>query len=58
MNKVGIDKISVASPQQSNADERQGSLDRRYSVTTAQGVQTREVITDYFKEYIWLQFKS
>ena len=52
MNKVGIDKVSVASPQQSNADERQGSLDRRYSVTTAQGFKTREVITDYFKEYM------
>ena len=52
MNKVGIDEISVASPQQSNADERQGSLDRRFSVTTAQGVKTREVITDYFEEYM------
>ena len=54
MNIVGIDEISVASPQQSNADERQGSLYlyRRFSVTTAQGVKTREVITDYFEEYM------
>ena len=35
INKVGIGEMSVASLQQSNADERQRSLDRRYSVTTA-----------------------
>ena len=35
INKVGIDEISLASLQQSNADERQRSLDRRDSVTTA-----------------------
>ena len=52
INKVPIDEIAVASIQQTHVDESQTSADRRYSITTTQGVKTREVVTDYFKDYM------
>lgn len=52
INKVPIDEIAVASIQETHADESQTSAIRRYSITTTQGVKTREVITDYFKDYM------
>jgi len=52
INDVGIDEIAEESIQQTSADESQRSADRRYSITTAQGVKTREIITDYFKDYM------